>query len=125
MACNAYLADITDPKHRTKRVAFMTGFFWIGYNGGKALSGIIKEELGFMHNFALSMLASVLTGIYSFIFLKDSTRIRQARLQEEARLAGIKEDSENKLEVEEEEKYTTKEQLRQLFSLRNVKAGVK
>ena len=103
----------------------MTGFFWIGYNGGKALSGSIKEELGFMHNFALGMLASLLTGIYSFVFLKDSTRIRQARLQEEARLAGIKEDPENKLEMEEEEKYTTKEKLRQLFSLKNVKAGVK
>ena len=125
MACNAYLADITDPKHRTKRIAFNAGFFYIGFNAGKALSGIIKEELGFMHNFALSMLASVLTGIYSFVFLKDSTRIRQARLQKEARLAGNKEDPQNNVEVEEEEKYTTKEKLRQLFSLKNVKAGVK
>ena len=51
MACNAYLADITEPKHRTKRVAFMSGCFWIGYSSGKALSGVIKEELGFMYNF--------------------------------------------------------------------------
>ena len=125
MACNAYLADITDPKHRTKRVAFMSGCYWIGSNSGKALGGIIKEELGFMHNFGLGMLASVLTGIYAVVFLKDSTRIRQARLQEEARLAGIKEDPENKEKVEEVDKPTTKEKLRQLFSLKNVKDGFK
>ena len=119
MACNAYLADITDPKHRTKRVAFMTGFFWLGYNGGKALSGVNKEELGFMNNFALGMVASGLTGVYAIVFLKDSTSIREARLREEVRLAGNKRDQEE--DEEKVEKSTIKEMIRQLFSLRNVK----
>ena len=119
----------------------MSGCYWIGSNSGKALGGIIKEELGFMHNFGLGMLASVLTGIYAVVFLKDSTRIRQARLREEARLAGNTEDPdskekveemdcntedpENKEKVEEVDKPTTKEKLRQLFSLKNVKDGFK
>ena len=34
----------------------MTGTFFIGYNIGKAMSGVIKEELGFLYNFALGML---------------------------------------------------------------------
>ena len=65
LACNAYLADITDPKHRTKRVAFMTGSYFIGYNIGKALAGVIKEELGFMYNFGFGMGVAILTGVYA------------------------------------------------------------
>ena len=34
----------------------MTGTFIIGYNSGKALGGVIKEELGFMYNFSLGIL---------------------------------------------------------------------
>ena len=124
MACNAYLADITEPKHRTKRVAFMTGCFWIGYNSGKALSGVIKEELGFMYNFALGMLASVLTSVYSMIFLKDSTLIRDKRLRKEA----VEDGKGDKIEKKKQQmipKSTTLDKLQQLFSLMNVKAAVK
>ena len=124
MACNAYLADITEPKHRTKRVAFMTGCFWIGYNSGKALSGVIKEELGFMYNFALGMLASVLTSVYSMIFLKDSTLIRDKRLRKEA----VEDGKGDKIEKKKQQmipKSTTLDKLQQLFSQMNVKSAVK
>lgn len=124
MACNAYLADITEPKHRTKRVAFMTGCFWIGYNSGKALSGVIKEELGFMYNFGLGMLVSVLTGVYAIVFLKDSTRIREERLRREA-TSDEKGDGTVKKDMKVLTKSTFKEKLTDLFSLVNVKAGVK
>ena len=124
MACNAYLADITEPKHRTKRVAFMTGCFWIGYNSGKALSGVIKEELGFMYNFSLGMLVSVLTSVYAMVFLKDSTLIRDKRLRKEA----VEDGKGDKIEKKEQQmipKSTTLDKLQQLFSLMNVKAAVK
>ena len=124
MACNAYLADITEPKHRTKRVAFMTGCFWIGYNSGKALSGVIKEELGFMYNFALGMLVSVLTSVYAMIFLKDSTLIREERLRREAAEDGKEDKIENK-KLEMISKSKTLDKLKQLFSLQNVKAALK
>ena len=124
MACNAYLADITEPKHRTKRVAFMTGCFWIGYNSGKALSGVIKEELGFMYNFSLGMLVSVLTSVYAMVFLKDSTLIRDKRLRKEA----VEDGKGDKIEKKKQQmipKSTTLDKLQQLFSLMNVKAAVK
>ena len=124
MACNAYLADITEPKHRTKRVAFMTGCFWIGYNSGKALSGVIKEELGFMYNFSLGMLVSVLTSVYAMVFLKDSTLIRDKRLRKEA----VEDGKGDKIEEKKQQmipKSTTSDKLQQLFSLMNVKAAVK
>ena len=124
MACNAYLADITEPKHRTKRVAFMTGCFWIGYNSGKALSGVIKEELGFMYNFALGMLVSVLTSVYAMVFLKDSTLIRDKRLRKEAAEDG-KEDKTETKKLQMSSKATTVDKLKQLFSLMNVKAALK
>ena len=124
MACNAYLADITEPKHRTKRVAFMTGCFWIGYNSGKALSGVIKEELGFMYNFALGMLVSVLTSVYAMVFLKDSTLIRDKRLRKEAAEDGKGDKIETK-KLQMSSKATTVDKLKQLFSLMNVKAALK
>ena len=124
MACNAYLADITEPKHRTKRVAFMTGCFWIGYNSGKALSGVIKEELGFMYNFALGMLVSVLTSVYAMVFLKDSTLIRDKRLRKEAAEDGKGDKIETK-KLQMSSKATTMDKLKQLFSLMNIKAALK
>ena len=127
MACNAYLTDITDPKHRTKRVAFMSGCFSIGFNIGKGLSGVIKEELGFMYNFAFGMLTSVLTGFYAVVFLKNSARLRALRLHQET-AEGEKEGkvtSDCKQDIKEMKEATTQEKLRQLFSLENIKDGVK
>ena len=122
MACNAYMADITDPKHRTKRAGFMTGCFFIGYNIGKAMSGVIKEELGFMYNFGLGMGVSVLTGTYSIVFLKDSTQIRENRLRKEA---GCSEKDAEGEKCEAPIKYTTLEKIKELFSITQVKDGVK
>ena len=127
MACNAYMADITEPKHRTKRVAFMTGCFWIGFNGGKALGGVIKEELGFMYNFALGMLASVLTSAYAVVFLKDSTRIREERLHLEA-LRETNNDGPitlNMKQINLLSDSTNVEKLKKLFSLKNVQDSVR
>ena len=102
----------------------MTGCFWIGYNSGKALSGVIKEELGFMYNFSLGMLVSVLTSVYAMVFLKDSTLIRDKRLRKEA----VEDGKGDKIEKKKQQmipKSTTLDKLQQLFSLMNVKAAVK
>ena len=125
MACNAYLADITEPKHRTKRVAFMTGCFWIGFNSGKALSGVIKEELGFMYNFALGALVSFLTSVYAVVFLKDSTLLREARLSQGEAAHGQGDETIMKEIRITSQHATTKEKLKQLFSLMNVRAALK
>ena len=124
MACNAYLADITDPRHRTKRFAFMSGCFSIGFNIGKGLSGVIKEELGFMYNFAFGMLASGLTGAYAVVFLKNSAHLRTVRLHQETAEEG-KTNSDEREEGKQMEEATPQEKLTQLFSLKNIKDGVK
>lgn len=131
LACNAYLADITDPKHRTKRVAFMTGCYFIGYNIGKALAGVIKEELGFMYNFGFGMGVAVLTGVYAIVFLKDSASIREKRLEVACSKENTEPDLQDKKDIKdigeqkEMNKYNTLEKLGQLFSIKQVQDGVK
>ena len=115
MSVNAYMADITSEQTRTKRVAFMTGLWPIGSNIGKALSGVIKENLGFMYNFGLGMLLAALSGLYVIIFVKDSVDIRKKRLQKEGYPEGYKEPEDN----------NEKKGFKYLFSLDNVKMGVK
>ena len=114
MSVNAYMADITSEKTRTKRVAFMTGLWPIGMNIGKALSGVIKDNLGFMYNFGLGMLLAALSGLYVIVFVKDSVEIRKQRLEREGYPEGYK-----------EPEASEKSGIRTLFNLDNVKMGVK
>ena len=131
MACNAYMADVTDPRDRTRRVAFMTGLLYPGFNLGKALSLPIKENLGFMYNFGFGMLVTVLTALYVIIFVPDSIHIREKRLKKQA--AEIDHSPEVDFtieghvstEAEHAANSSVKEKLKRLFSLKNVKDGVR
>ena len=129
MACNAYLADITDPKHLTKRVAIMSGSSLIGINIGKGLSGVINEELGFMYNFAFGMLSSVLTAVYAIVFLKNSVRLREMRLHHKTGIDVVEMKEKTNLDSLRNGKQlnaaTTHEKIRQLFSFKNIKDGMK
>ena len=131
MACNAYLADVTDPKNRTKRVAFMTGLLYPGFNIGRALSLPIKEHLGFMHNFAFGMLAQMITVLYVIVVVPDSIRIREKRLKKQrAEMKGTGEidlaieDYDSK-QAEQAMKSSFKDKAKSLFSLKNIKEAVK
>ncbi len=73
MACTAYMVDITSPQERTKRVAFMAGLNPIGFNLGKGLSGLIKDNLGFMSAFGFALIVSVLTAAYVILFVEESS----------------------------------------------------
>lgn len=111
----------------------MTGCYFIGYNIGKALAGVIKKELGFMYNFGFGMGVAILTGVYALVFLKDSAKIREERLEKERACS-----EKNTDEVDIQDKKDTKntgeqlirannnlEKLRQLFSLKQIQDGVK
>ena len=131
MACNAYLADVTDPSDRTRRVAFMTGLLYPGFNLGKALSLPIKENLGFMGNFGFGMLVTVITALYVIICVPDSIPIREKRLKKQAAEIDRPTDIDFALEghdstqAENAANSSKREKLKRLFSLKNVKDGVR
>ena len=56
------------------------------------------------------------------VFLKDSIRLREERLRREQSSNGV---DPQKEEVKPSEKLTAQEKLKQLFSFKHVKAGVK
>ena len=118
MSVNAYLADVTSPETRTKRVALMSGLWPIGYNIGKALSGVVKTELGFLANFSLGMALSLCAMLYIMFFVRDSIKIREARLARERSARGQVE-----VKAEPLRKYTRGEKFKALFDLTNLKAG--
>ena len=43
-------------KNRTKRFAYLDGLWPIGYFTGMFFAGMIKEDLGYMYNYALGIL---------------------------------------------------------------------
>ncbi len=120
MACNAYMADVTDPEHRTKRVAFMSGLNPVGFNLGKALSGVINTNLGFKYNAVVGMAVSVATALYVVFLVPDSIRIREERLKRD------QVELEEKVQTEDEvENLTVGQKFRRLFDFQNLKDGVR
>ena len=104
----------------------MTGLWPVGFNIGKALSGLIKNKLGFMYNFGLGMLLSLTAMCYVMIFVKDSIKIREARIKREiAEKTGHLEDFNQEEEEREEESDLRRwrRKLRSLFDLTNLKEG--
>ena len=121
MAINAYMADVTAEKHRTKRVAFMCGLWPIGFNVGKALSGVIQSRLGFMYNFSLGLLLSMVAMCYMTIFVRDSIKIRDKRLERERIERG--EEPIETIKLDESDAARWKRKIRSLFDIRNMKEG--
>ena len=86
MASYSYISDVSDPKMRTKRFAFLDGVFPIGFNLGTFFGGIIKKKLGFYYNFGLGMLCASLAILYCIFFVKDSRIVRDERTKNEQAL---------------------------------------
>ena len=77
MACYSYISDVSEPKMRTKRIAFLDGLFPLGFYLGNSLSGIIKVQLGMAYNFGFGMLSAMLAVLYGCLFVKESNVERE------------------------------------------------
>ena len=83
IAAYSYIADITEPEMRTKRIAFCDGMFLLGFNIGNVLAGPVKDNLGFGYNFSFGMLCSILAIGWCALCVKDSNEQRNMKLVQE------------------------------------------
>jgi PCFT/HCP family folate transporter-like MFS transporter 1/3 len=67
-----YLTDITTEENRTSRLAIFDGLMWIGFQTGSMLSGPIKTNFGLKYNFIIGLILSVISFLYTWIFIKES-----------------------------------------------------
>ena len=87
-----------------------------------------------MYNFGFGMGVAILTGVYALVFLKDSAKIREERLEKERACSEKntdevdiqdKKDTKNTGEQIISAKHNNLEKLRQLFSIKQIQDGVK
>ena len=76
LGCYSYITDISTPKSRTKRLAFLDGLFPIGFFTGMALSGFMKKELGYIPHFGIAMGCAIAAMLWALVILKDSRKMR-------------------------------------------------
>eukprot|EP00092_Neocalanus_flemingeri_P017937 GFUD01019410.1.p1 GENE.GFUD01019410.1~~GFUD01019410.1.p1 ORF type:complete len:522 (+),score=101.91 GFUD01019410.1:44-1609(+) len=112
LACYAYISDISTKENRTKRLAYLDGLFPAGFFTGMAVSGLIKEHLGYYGNFFLAILFSFLAMFYAIFFLKDSRTMRPPEVMKQIEMMKIS------AEVEEE-----KGPCVSLFDTKNLKSA--
>jgi len=94
LACYAYISDISTKEERTKRLAFLDGLFPAGFFTGMAISGFIKEHIGFYGNFCLAIFFSFLAMMYAIFFLKDSRKMRPPEVMKKIEMMKMSEDVE-------------------------------
>jgi DHA1 family tetracycline resistance protein-like MFS transporter len=70
---NAYLADITDPNHRTKTFGYVGAIIGIGLMIGPAIGGLSNStQIGFLGTAVLATIMSTLTLILIYKYLPES-----------------------------------------------------
>ena len=81
LAAYAYITDVSKPKIRMKRLAYLDGAFPLGFYIGNFLSGIVKNRLGYYFNFGFALLLDTLSILYCIYFVKDSRTIKTETCQ--------------------------------------------
>jgi fucose permease len=80
LAIYSYICDITTDENRSKRLSIMDAFYPIGVYIGMSLSSSIRQHLGLMVNFGISMALALLAMSYTLLFVKDSRVLREKRM---------------------------------------------
>ena len=88
LAAYAYISDVSKPKTRLKRLAYLDGFFPFGFYIGNALSAIIKTKLGFASNFGFAIMIDAISILYCVFFVKNSRIIQDRNFGKEVEEPG-------------------------------------
>lgn len=74
MAAYGYMADITPPETRTKRMGWMDAVWYTGGPIGTLIGGWLYHSYGYVPVFSLSGLLWLLCLVYVIVFLKESVK---------------------------------------------------
>ena len=69
------IADLTkkaSAESSTVRLALLDGVYHLGFFMGNGLASPIKENLGLKYNFALGLLFTVISAVYTIIFIPET-----------------------------------------------------
>ena len=72
----ALMADITTDKNRTKRMAVLDAFKYLGHAIGFALGGIIQKSFGWIPLYLTSITLIVIDILYIVFFVKESSKLK-------------------------------------------------
>lgn len=123
LACYSYIADVTTRESRTKRMAFLDGLFPAGFFTGMAMSGFIKDQIGYLGNFSLGIGSALIAMFYAAIFLKDSRKLRPKEVQDQIDMLANMVEKKDQTSTNTAREKRGKFAFTSLFDVRNVKSG--
>ena len=85
LAMYALMADITTEENRTKRMAVMDAFKFVGIAIGFFLGGIIKDRFGWTNLYLTSMTLIIIDILYVIFFIKESKLLVEKSVPEKKR----------------------------------------
>ena len=68
----ADIAKRSNEESATIRLSFIDGLFHIAWFMGNAIAGPIKNNLGLRYNFAFGLLFTVISAVYTIIFIEET-----------------------------------------------------
>ena len=74
LASYSYMADVTSPETRTKRLALLDSFMSFGYMMGLPLGTFIKNQYGFVTLFSTASMIILTTILYVIFVLKETVK---------------------------------------------------
>ena len=77
----ALMADITTEENRTKRMAVLDSFVFVGLATGFVLGGVIKKSYGWTPLYLTSMSLIVINILYVIFFVKEKRKLNHKEIE--------------------------------------------